>query len=282
MTDGQGSLFDDPDLIERLTMLEETVRASDEEGILARWQFGRELLSLRHGSKLPAGLRGQICQKWNIGPRELNYRLSVAAAYPDEKLLRTAVRNNPTWTELRNNLPRLDSQKPSKPRAPRKAPANPTATSFKQADKVKELIARPDVAAVLAADRSTDKATRTARAAIERREREAAREQKQDDQLRRQTQQVLRQRLIKGDQEWLEIGEHLETMADSVRRYLDLMPGMVIPNNLTTKVLVGHIGQLQQHLLELRRHLKPDYEQAAAALDQTTGSVITTSSRSKK
>lgn len=261
-------------MLESLERIEAAIRASDGEAIRARWEFGRQVIAQREGKQLPRGLSPEICRRAGISAEELSRRTRIAEAYSQTELSHLCESPGVTWTAIVNGLPRTKRASPKQPAKPR---ATPTANTVKDADRLEELIARPDVAAELKARETTSRATQRAQVTIERREREEAKRQKEQDQLNLQTQQILRRRLIAGDKDWLNLSEQTETFTDTVKRYVQLLDGLVVPNALTLKVLERHVGELQQTLMELRGRLWPDYREPSGSI--ATVSVINARSR---
>jgi hypothetical protein len=254
--------------METLERIEEAIRASDGDAIRARWEFGRQVIAQRQGKYLPRGVPEKICRRAGISNQELSNRTRVAEAYESPSELGDS---GVTWTAIVNALPKTrKSPKPS----PKLRPT-PTAATFKEADRVEELIAKPDVVAALMAREADTKATKKAQAAIERREREAAKRQKEEDQQRQQVTYALRQQLVQGDRNWENLTEQLEMFNDTVSRYLEYIDGLVVPDGLRLKILERHLSKLQANLLQLRTRLLPDYQQPFAEIGQTN--IITVS-----
>jgi hypothetical protein len=87
--------------------LEEQITASEGEGIHARWEFGRWLLSQRVGKQLPKGLLHQLVEVTGTNATELKYRMVFAERYTIEDAVVTAVTTCKSWTEIRDGLPNL-------------------------------------------------------------------------------------------------------------------------------------------------------------------------------
>jgi hypothetical protein len=259
--------------MDALARIQEAIRASDGDAILARWEFGSEVIALREGKQLPRGVSAEICLRAGISNKELSNRTRVAETY-DQAELRSQLRSSDlTWTDLVNGLPKT---RPA-PKRPPKQRVEPTQATFKEADRVETLLARPDVAAELMSREATTKAAQKAQALAERKERETARQQKEHDQERQAVNHALRQRLVQGDKDWQNFGEQAEIFADTVQRYLQLFDGLTVPDELRLSVLDKRIGNLQQVLMELRGRLFPDHAKPKKRV--ATVSVITTSSR---
>lgn len=90
----------------RLRELEDRVLRGTEEALRARWEFGRRLLLEREEGKkkIPDGLMAQIVEEFDIGEREVQYRMRFAEACQGEDEFRTAMRNWKSWTQIKRNL----------------------------------------------------------------------------------------------------------------------------------------------------------------------------------
>ena len=84
----------------RLSKIEGVVRASENDGLLARWEFGKELVDLREGKQLPKGLLEEIGEKFDLGHSEIQKRMLFATTFPTRKEVSDAVTHFPTWREM--------------------------------------------------------------------------------------------------------------------------------------------------------------------------------------
>jgi hypothetical protein len=86
--------------------IEERIDAADHEGIEARWEFGRWMLTHvpEGGSKLPTGFLTRLSEATGKGRRELQYRRQFAEQFPTRDALRNALRNRPSWYEIVNEV----------------------------------------------------------------------------------------------------------------------------------------------------------------------------------
>lgn len=100
------------------------VDAAEDDGIRARWEYGRALLIRRVGKQLPKGLLDEECEKTGKSRRELGYRLAIAERLTYEELC-TAVQTFGSWAELRDSLAK---PKPEPVAEPPRAPAGTFAT----------------------------------------------------------------------------------------------------------------------------------------------------------
>ena len=247
-----------------LLRIEGMIRSSDGDAIHARWEFGREVLARRQGKQLPPGLSAAICEQAGISQMEMSRRVRVAEAYDEEELNRQSLSCD--WTAIVKGVPK----KRATPRKATESRAAPTAAMIKEADRVEALISHRGVASVLMARDRASEGTRKAQAAIARKERGEARQQKQDDELAQQVQSALRQGLVQGDANWQNFTEQMEIFADTVKRYLDFIDALPAPDELRLKRLESQLSQLQQGLLDFRTRLWPDYSKRSS-IGKTTG-----------
>jgi hypothetical protein len=84
-----------------LLRIEVRIAAAEGDGIRARWESGRELLTQRVGKQLPKGLQDQLVATTGTSARELRYRMAFAERYRTEDEVGTAVQTCKSWTELR-------------------------------------------------------------------------------------------------------------------------------------------------------------------------------------
>jgi hypothetical protein len=90
--------------------IEQRILASNADGIVERWRFGRRLIedgtattpagNMRHG-ELAKLLAKSKSAGYRLSEREIGYRLQCAKAYPTEAQIRTQVRISGDWTSLR-------------------------------------------------------------------------------------------------------------------------------------------------------------------------------------
>lgn len=263
----------DENLFGVLARIEESIRASEGETILARWDFGKAVLDQRVGLQLPNGLGVQICAAVGISERELLRRVRVAEHYDREELADEVRRFRRTWTAIVEAVPRRQ-RPPQAPRARRRAAVDPDAppsrATITAADRVVALIAQPEVAAELLARERRDNATHTAQVRVERAQRAEARAQRERDQETQHMQQVLRMRVVRGGADWQELTELFETMADTTRRILALVEGLPVPDELRLRLFDGQLSALQQALLEMREWLTPSREQRSGGLSRSS------------
>jgi hypothetical protein len=85
-----------------LIELDARVDRAEDDGIRARWEFGRELLRERVGRKLPAGRLDQLAARTGKSRTELQYRVRFAERYPDENALRNAIAQYRSWFRVVN------------------------------------------------------------------------------------------------------------------------------------------------------------------------------------
>jgi hypothetical protein len=89
---------------QELDRLEQKIRSSDDDGIRARWAFGKHLLGLRVGKQLPRGVLDAHCKTHGVSRSELSARMKFAEKYPTADEVSTAVGSCRTWTAIRKTL----------------------------------------------------------------------------------------------------------------------------------------------------------------------------------
>lgn len=240
----------DDRLMASLARIEKSIRASDGEAIKARWEFGRLVLAQRQGKQLPKDLGKKICDAIGISQKEMSNRTRVAEHYPEvsSELLSSGL----TWTAIVNDLPKTRPT-PKPPPKPRLASSPAT---IKEAHRVADSLTKPEVQAELLAMDKSRKGADKAQKAAEKAQKDAERRQLEEDQEKQQMMRVARQRLVAGDHDWENLSELTEIYADTVKRYLELIDGLAIPEQLRLKRLEADIGQLQQALLDLSDRLR--------------------------
>lgn len=258
------------DVIKELARIEQSVRASDGEAILARWDFGRMVIDQREGKQLPKGLLGDICAQVGISQMEVSRRARVAEHYDRTELKHQCLSSGPTWVEVVNAIP---AKRATPKRAPQQTPprTEPTKATLVEADRVQSLVTKPDVAAEIARRAADDKAARKAQVVAERKQRDEAKAQKQHDQETQQLTAVLREQLVRSGANWQIICELLETSGDTLSRVGQLVDGLATPDPLQLKVLDRQLGKLQQAAFRLRQRMFPQYEQPSAELPLDNG-----------
>lgn len=88
--------------IARLVQLDRSVDAAEGEGLRARWEFGRELLSRRVGKQLPRGVLDEIAQATHKSRIELQCRMRFAERFPTEPEVHNAVTHFCSWHAIVN------------------------------------------------------------------------------------------------------------------------------------------------------------------------------------
>jgi phage N-6-adenine-methyltransferase len=85
-----------------LIALDAKVDQAEDDGIRARWQFGRELLRERIGKQLPAGRLEQLVELTGKSQTELRYRMLFAARYETEDEVVNAIDDFRSWYRIVN------------------------------------------------------------------------------------------------------------------------------------------------------------------------------------
>lgn len=91
----------------RFARLEQRIGESEETGLFARWEFGRELLAARDGKgRLPNGYLTKVAAETGAGRRELKYRAQFATRFATPDELGNAVAQFRSWHAIvRDALP---------------------------------------------------------------------------------------------------------------------------------------------------------------------------------
>lgn len=109
-----------PATLARLASLEFQIQDTDKEGMLKRWEFGRELLKRRVKYKgrdvVPDELMKLTVKECGISKSEIKYRIKAAERYPTKKEMATAVADYPSWTQMKQQG-LTDKKRAAKPRA---------------------------------------------------------------------------------------------------------------------------------------------------------------------
>jgi hypothetical protein len=96
-----------PGGLDRYTALARRINGSEEDAIVARWEFGLHLVTERiaHGGKqLPNGRLDEICIAVGIKRRQVEWFMNFAERCHTEEEVRTAVRTFGCWTAIRDWL----------------------------------------------------------------------------------------------------------------------------------------------------------------------------------
>lgn len=93
--------------LKTLIELDQRVDAAEGDGIRARWEFGRELLTERVGKQLPKGRLDEVVAEIGKSRQEIGYRMMFAERFPTEAEVSNAIGNFGSWYEIVNRaLPR--------------------------------------------------------------------------------------------------------------------------------------------------------------------------------
>ena len=84
----------------RYVELDRAVDRAEDDGIMARWEFGREVLAERVGKKLPTGRLDAIAAAIGKDIREVQRRAAFAALYLTPESLRHAVTQYGSWHSI--------------------------------------------------------------------------------------------------------------------------------------------------------------------------------------
>lgn len=83
--------------------LEGVIRQTDGDGLRARWESGRFMLTLKKGKQLPRGVLDALTTKLNVSRAELTARMKFATTFSTDEELANAVRKFRTWHEIVQN-----------------------------------------------------------------------------------------------------------------------------------------------------------------------------------
>lgn len=84
-----------------VTQLEEKIAASEGQAIIARWEFGREMLKARQGKKkLPPGLLQVVMDRCRLGRSEIAARMQLAALFPTRQAIVRCIGQWKSWFEI--------------------------------------------------------------------------------------------------------------------------------------------------------------------------------------
>src|SRR5688500_13586738 len=94
-----------------LLRLEEAVNKSEGDGLRARWESGRHLLTHREGKQLPRGEPARLPAALGVRRPELTARMKFATKFPGEQELTDVIRKFKTWFAITHQaLPNKPSQ----------------------------------------------------------------------------------------------------------------------------------------------------------------------------
>src|SRR5207247_2926097 len=108
---------DSPMSTQRLIELDKRIDAAEDNGIQARWEFGRELLKERVGKLLPRGRLDEVCQATGKSQDEIEARMKFAVWLPTSAELTNAVRKYGSWHRIVN-----EGLRPVRPDPPEPGP----------------------------------------------------------------------------------------------------------------------------------------------------------------
>jgi hypothetical protein len=88
--------------LESYKALEERISKSDLDALLARWEFGSQLLEERraHGKQLPRGRLEEICEALHLGGAEIHNRMQFAEEKPTKEEVANALAKYGSWYEI--------------------------------------------------------------------------------------------------------------------------------------------------------------------------------------
>jgi hypothetical protein len=111
-----------PVTLAKLESLEYEIQDTNKEGILKRWEFGRELLKRRVPNKVnksqlsvPPALMALTVKQCGISQTEITKRIKFAERYPTKQDASRAILAFPSWTQMKNSFTK--KKRAVKPRA---------------------------------------------------------------------------------------------------------------------------------------------------------------------
>jgi phage N-6-adenine-methyltransferase len=84
--------------------LDAQVDQAEDDGIMARWRFGRQLLTERKGKQLPAGRLDEVAEAIGKSRQEIGFRMTFADRFTTEDEVSNAVRNFRSWHDIVNRV----------------------------------------------------------------------------------------------------------------------------------------------------------------------------------
>jgi site-specific DNA-methyltransferase (adenine-specific) len=87
----------------RYVELDRKVDAAEGDGIMARWEFGREVLAERVGKQLPKGRLDAIAEAIGKSRAEVGLRALFASRFPDRQQVANAISNFGSWYSIVND-----------------------------------------------------------------------------------------------------------------------------------------------------------------------------------
>ena len=91
--------------IESLILIDKRIDANESTALRARWEFGREMLSMRNGmGRLPDGKLTELAEATGKSRAELKFRAQFAAIYPSEPELANALASCNSWVSVIRSL----------------------------------------------------------------------------------------------------------------------------------------------------------------------------------
>jgi hypothetical protein len=109
-----------PATLARLASLEFQIQDTEKEGMLKRWEFGRELLKRRVTYKgqqiVPRELMTLTIKQCGISQTEITKRIKFAERYPTKKEASDAITTYPSWYRMTHEG-LIEKKRTTKPRA---------------------------------------------------------------------------------------------------------------------------------------------------------------------
>lgn len=91
--------------IENLVLLEKRIDENESDALMARWEFGREMLARRDSSgKLPVGMLTEVADRIGKSRSEIGHRMRFAAKFSSADECANAVSTLGSWREVVKSL----------------------------------------------------------------------------------------------------------------------------------------------------------------------------------
>jgi hypothetical protein len=104
----------DQQLQDTLRQIEERIKTSEGDSIIARWEFGRALLQRRDGKQLPKGVLAAVVKEHGISRSEIGHRMRFAETFARDEVA-NAVSDFGSWREIVKALSKRETAAKPKP-----------------------------------------------------------------------------------------------------------------------------------------------------------------------
>jgi hypothetical protein len=84
----------------RFIEIEKRIRTAEHDGLIARWECGKQLFIRRKGKQLPRNLIQQLEKLIEVSQAELRYRMKFYEKFPTKEQVSDAIRDFPSWYRM--------------------------------------------------------------------------------------------------------------------------------------------------------------------------------------